>query len=271
MADWDKINEVGNVEDRRGSGAVVGGLGIVGTVLVLGLTLLGGGEVNVNQVLDTVSEIQQAQTAQQNPADLTDGYSEFAGKVLGSNNQIWVEEFANFRDQYKEPRLVLFRGSTNSGCGVATSQVGPHYCPVDETIYLDETFFDELTARLGAEGGEVAEAYVIAHEVGHHVQNLQGVFDRIDRRDNQASINVELQADCYAGLWAGDAQEQGIITRDEIGQAIDAAESVGDDRIQSKTTGQINPETWTHGSSEQRKSAFLQGFEADSSAECNFV
>lgn len=270
MANWDKITSSGNVEDRRGSAPVAGGLGTIGVILVLGFMLFGGGDTQqVEQLLSEVTANQPGATSEEFAGD--DSYEVFATKVLGSNNDLWREEFSARNRTYQVPRLVLFRGSTQSGCGFATSKVGPHYCPLDQTIYLDETFFDELQSRFGAKGGDVAEAYVIAHEVGHHVQNIVGTFDKVDRRDNSKSIGVELQADCYAGIWAGRVGSQGVLEKGEISEAVDAAEAVGDDRIQESVNGQINPETWTHGSSAERKMWFLQGYESGSPDICNTI
>ena len=160
-------------------------------------------------------------------------------------------------------------------CGTATSQVGPHYCPLDKTIYLDETFFDELTNRFGAQGGDVAEAYVIAHEVGHHAQNELGIMTQVyDMRESDpqgadsASVKLELQADCFAGLWAHSIKDIGVFEAGEIREAIDAAAAVGDDRIQEKVTGYVNPESWTHGSSAQRAEWFNRGYEEGQLAAC---
>ncbi len=168
---------------------------------------------------------------------------------------------------------MLFRTATQSGCGTATSDVGPHYCPADSTIYLDETFFEELQRRFGAEGGDVAEAYVISHEVGHHVQNELGIMDDIRSGSSGAaredSINLELQADCFAGVWANSVSQIGVIGPGEIKEAIDAAEAVGDDRIQKSVTGQVNPETWTHGSSVQRAQWFNAGYNTGKPADCD--
>jgi predicted metalloprotease len=193
----------------------------------------------------------------------------FVSTVLGSVNDTWENVFAQNNLTYEEPKLVLFRGSTQSSCGGAVDYVGPHYCPEDETIYLDETFFDELTTRLGAQGGDVAEAYVIAHEVGHHAQNELGIFDRAGS-SNEDSIRLELQADCFAGLWAYSIKDLGVLEQNEINEAIDAARSVGDDRIQAQTTGRVNPEKWTHGSSAQRTQAFNTGFSSGNLASCEF-
>ena len=174
---------------------------------------------------------------------------------------MWAKEFKKENKNYIPPKLVLFRTATESGCGPATSEVGPHYCPLDQTIYLDETFFDELTKRFGAKGGDVAQAYVIAHEVGHHAQNGLGIMDQMKNNPtNATSIKLEMQADCYAGLWANSIKDQGVLMPGEIGEAMDVAAAVGDDRIQKKVTGYINPETWTHGSSQQRVAWFNNGY-----------
>jgi predicted metalloprotease len=167
--------------------------------------------------------------------------------------------------------LVLFRGATNSGCGYASSQSGPHYCPTDQTIYLDETFFDELQARFGGSNGDVAQAYVLAHEAGHHAQNQLGIMDEVQASgyDNDLSVKLELQADCFAGLWAYSVKDLGVFEEGEIQEAISAAEAVGDDNIQSRTQGQVNPETWTHGSSAQRIDWFNRGFNSGQINSCN--
>jgi uncharacterized protein len=272
MADWDKIESMGNVDDRRGSTVAVAGLGTVGTVIVLGLMLFSGGgsSADVQQLLsDLQKNVQNAGQSSQGEFVDTKNYKAFASKVIGSNNQVWKTELAKENIRYQEPTLVLFRGATDSACGGATSDSGPHYCPGDEVIYLDETFFEELTTRFGAKGGEVAEAYVMAHEIGHHIQNQIGQFQKYDTRDNIISVKMELQADCFAGIWAGNLTSEGIISLSEIDQAIDAASAVGDDRIQKTTTGRVNPETWTHGSSAQRKTWFVKGYTDKNINSCN--
>ncbi len=234
----------------------IGGLGIIG--LLLYLFLGGGGGGSLDDVLGQLQDAQGASTGQ--TIELSQG-------------------------EHHPPTLVLFRGSTDSGCGGADSSVGPHYCPGDDpstpeqepgVIYLDETFFDAvLEHQLGATGGEVAEAYVIAHEVGHHAQNELGLTDQVIRlqqqdpsQANTLSVAMELQADCYAGVWAG-TLEGDVILPGELRQAIDAAQAVGDDRIQRKTTGMVNPETWTHGSAEERVSWFMKGHDTRDPNACN--
>ena len=179
MAYWDKIGSRGNVEDRRGLAPVVGGIGLTGVALLVIVNLLtGGSPVDIlNQLQNIPIETQQNYDASQFEGE--DEYEVFASTVLGSNNDMWEKIFATENRTYSPPRLVLFRTATESQCGTATSQIGPHYCPLDKTIYLDETFFDELTIRYGARGGDVAEAYVISHEIAHHAQNELGIMEKV--------------------------------------------------------------------------------------------
>lgn len=272
MALWDKLTSRGNVEDRRGLAPVVGGLGIGGVALYLLFSVLTGNEIHVGDVLGKLEQIQvqNQQTLTTEEFEGADTYEQFASTVLGSNNDWWKGVFQKNNQEYSEPRLVLFRTATQSDCGTATSHVGPHYCPLDQTIYLDETFFEELQNRFGAQGGDVAEAYVIAHEVGHHIQNMLGVLEKVhSSQDNELSIKTELQADCYAGLWAYSIKDLGIFEQGEIQEAIDAAAAVGDDRIQQKVTGYVNPESWTHGSSQDRVAWFTRGYDAGQVSACD--
>lgn len=269
MALWDKLSNRGNVQDRRGMRpAAIGGLSLTGLAVVLLLNVITGGDLTdiVSQIDTTAVQNQETDSSEFQGED---EYEVFASTVLGSNNTMWQEKFSQQNLSYTEPTLVLFRQATQSGCGTATSQVGPHYCPADSTIYLDETFFDELKNRLGAEGGDVAEAYVIAHEVAHHAQNELGTMDNLDSRSNADSIKIELQADCYAGMWANSIKDLQVLEPNEIKEAMDAAAAVGDDRIQEKVTGQINPEGWTHGSSEERVKWFTIGYETGSLSACD--
>lgn len=276
MALWDKITSSGNVEDRRADApTLMAGGGLVGIISlgVLLFSIFSGGSVDPNSLNQILSQLSQLQgtSSQVDTSKFAgdDSYQVFAEKVLGSSDETWSKIFLDSNKTYKKPKLVLFRQATQSGCGFATSSVGPHFCPADNTIYLDETFFDELTNRFGAKGGDVAQGYVIAHEVGHNVQNQLGVLDKSNSGDNQVSIATELQADCYAGIWAKSVSDQGVILPSEIGQAIDAAEAVGDDRIQQSVEGSIHPETWTHGSSAQRKTWFMNGYNSGAPSACN--
>lgn len=271
MADWGKILSTGNVEDRRGSplGLIGGGVGIVGVGVALLLSFLSGQPIDLNSVLGQLEQSAGQSSYTTRDFEGADDYEKFTSAVLGSNNDVWRNIFEQSGRTYEEPRLVLFRNATQSACGLATSDVGPHYCPLDQTIYVDETFYDELKTRFEAQGGDVAEAYVVAHEVGHHVQHQLGILDTSTTPSNEESIAIELQADCFAGIWAHSISSLGIFQPGEINEAIDAAAAVGDDRIQAKVQGQVTPETWTHGSSEQRVSWFNRGYQSGSPAQCN--
>lgn len=270
MALWDKISSRGNVEDRRdSSGIAIGGsAGALGLILVIALSFFGGGNIDPSSLQEVLNQFEGSGTVS-NTSDYAgeDAYEVFASKVVGSADDYWLNEFSVLGQTYKKPTLVLFRQATRSGCGYATSASGPHYCPADQTIYLDETFFDELKNQLGGSNGDVAQAYVITHEVGHHIQNLLGALEGIS--DSQSSIKAELQADCYAGLWAHSLSSEGVISQEEITQALSAASAVGDDRIQEKTTGRVEPENWTHGSSEQRVNAFNSGYQTGKFTSCD--
>ena len=274
MANWDKISSRGDVEDRRGMGNTArfgGGIGIVGLGIILLINYLNGGSVIdvLPEILNSTQQISNQQNI--NPKDFegADQYEVFTSTVLGSVNAMWAPIFSQNNENYTPPKLVLFRGGTDSACGGAFAESGPHYCPEDETIYLDETFFDELQQKFGANGGDVAEAYVIAHEVGHHVQKKLNILENSSTEQN--SIDIELQADCFAGLWAYSIKDRGVFLPGEIYEALDAAAAVGDDRVQKSTTGVINPETWTHGSSEERVGAFTAGYENGTLSSCKVL
>ena len=266
---------MGNVEDRRGlAGSAFAGGGIIAFLIVLGLNYFGISvpQSTVEEVIGQIESLQSTQVDEsQQPIEFRgeDDYEVFASKVLGSSDELWSDVFQKNNGTYEEPKLVLFRGATRSACGVATSQVGPHYCPYDTTIYLDETFFDELKKRFGGSSGEVAQAYVITHEVGHHVQNLLGLLDSNAQKSQEDSIRIELQADCYAGIWAHSQAKSGVFEEGEIEQAMSAAAAVGDDNIQQTIEGRVTPENWTHGSSEQRVGAFTAGYETGDPSRCS--
>lgn len=276
MANWKKIISRGNVEDRRSLTPVaVGGISVTGILLYFLFSYLTNGQVNIP--LDQLEEISVDNQQNQNVEEFegADSYEIFASTVLGSNNDMWTEVFNKENKFYTPPRLVLFRDATESACGVATSEVGPHYCSLDETIYLDETFFNELTRLNGSDVGDVAQAYIISHEVGHHAQNQLGILGTVNEEvqqnvdiANELSIKLELQADCFAGLWSSSIKNQNILLPGEISEAMDAAAAVGDDLIQEKVIGYINSESWTHGSSEQRVSWFTKGYESGALSSC---
>lgn len=271
MADWGKILSAGNVEDRRGSpmGLIGGGAGLLGVGIALLVSFLSGQPIDVGTVLSELQQSAGQSSLTSEEFQGQDDYEKFTATVLGSNNDVWRQIFEKSGRQYEEPRLVLFRNATQSGCGIATSDVGPHYCPLDSTIYIDETFYDVLKTQFDAQGGDVAEAYVLSHEVGHHVQHQLNLINTSSAPSGVDSINIELQADCFAGVWAHSVASLGVFQVGEINEAIDAAAAVGDDRIQTKVQGQVTPETWTHGSSEQRVSWFNKGYETGSPAQCN--
>ncbi|MDQ3093655.1 MAG: neutral zinc metallopeptidase [bacterium] len=287
MADWSKIGSRGSVDDRRGTakglGIAGGGMGLAVFAIITLFNIFNGGNIqlNPNDVLSTLNQVQVGQQDGEQAVEFKgeDDYETFASSVLGSNNDIWRSVFQQTGKTYNDPTLVLFRGGTNSACGFAASQVGPHYCPADQTIYLDETFFEELKTKYGGTDEDVAQAYVISHEVGHHVQNQLGIMSQVQSemqsssqtRANQLSVQLELQADCFAGVWANSIKDAGIFGPNEVLEAMKAAEAVGDDRIQQQTQGYITPETWTHGSSQERVDWFTRGWEAGQPSACNTI
>ncbi|MEP6909922.1 MAG: neutral zinc metallopeptidase [Actinomycetota bacterium] len=281
--------DTGQVTDARGrsmgGGLAVGGggLGIAGLVIYLLITLLSSSSnAGLGQLAplqdqrvgqgDTPGEISQACGTGQDANQRQD--CRIVG-VVNSVQKFWDGVFQRSAKQYTYVDTVFFTGQTQTGCGAASSEVGPFYCPQDKLVYIDLGFFDELQSRFGANPGPFAQAYVIAHEYGHHVQDLLGVLDGIrgDRQGPQSkAVRSELQADCYAGAWAANAVSTGLIeqlTQADINEGLDVAAAIGDDRIQQQTQGQVNPETWTHGSSEQRRRWFSRGYENSKPAACD--
>lgn len=278
---WRNLERSGNVDDRRGAsrGAVAGGIGGLGIIGVLLAIFLGGGGGGLGDALSGLGAGTSAPQTQEQPPEYQglDEVEDFVSAILGSTETVWNGVFADAGRTYEPAALVLFTGSTPSACGGATVQVGPHYCPLDKTIYIDRGFYEELERRFGAQGGDFAEAYVVAHEVAHHVQNELQIMDQVRSAQqsdpanaNDYSVSLELQADCLAGVWANYIFQLGnVLEQGDIEEALNAAAAVGDDRIQQATQGQINRETWTHGSSQQRVDWFTQGYQTGDATQCD--
>ena len=264
--------ESGNIEDVRGMGGrtiALGGGGL-GMLVVLVAALVCG--IDPRQLLDSgaldQSQTQQQQQRPQNQQQSNDEQKKFAASVLGSTEDVWSKILPQQAGRkYTNPKLVLFTDSIQSACGNASSSTGPFYCPGDQKLYLDFAFFRELKNDFNAPG-DFAQAYVIAHEVGHHIQNLLGTMDKVGG-DNRSSVALELQADCYAGVWSHYAQQQGLLEVGDVEEALRAAQAVGDDAIQKRTQGYVVPESFTHGSAQERMSWFSNGFKAGDMRQCN--
>lgn len=277
---WRDQGRSSNVEDRRGAGGggrtiALGGGGLV-TIIVLILACIFG--VDPSKFLDQTTSQTQAPQQQQQQRDTNaspDDNKAFASAVLKSTEDTWNGIFRKNGLQYREPKLVLFTNQVSSACGYASAAMGPFYCPGDQKLYLDFAFFDELKREFKAPG-DFAQAYVIAHEVGHHVQNLLGTMDKVTQAQqrsgqtqaNRLSVALELQADCFAGIWAAEAQKKGLVESGDAEEAIRAAASVGDDMIQKRTQGYVVPESFTHGSARERVTWFTRGFETGDVKQC---
>ena len=283
---WQGRKQSDNIEDRRGSGSGGGrfpggrgGMGFGGLIVVLigyfvfGVDLTGmvsGNSAPTAQVATQQSAGPVKQTGEE--AQLR----ELSGVVLASTEEAWAGYFQKHGATYREPKMVLYRGATSTACGTGQSAMGPFYCPADEKVYLDLAFYDDMKNQLGAEG-DFAFAYVIAHEVGHHVQNLLGINQQVSqaqrsgskKQANQLSVALELQADCFAGVWGQHVQKQGLLEIGDVEKAMNAAAAVGDDRLQQQATGRVVPDSFTHGSSEQRMQWFNRGFQSGDPAQCN--
>ena len=286
---WEGNRQSDNVEDRRdgggggggGGGGLIGGRGIgVGTIVI---ALVGGWIFGINPmtILGLLSgggaptaQVQQA-PAHKPPAD--DRLAGFVSTVLADTEDVWKDIFTKGGARYQEPRLVLFRGATPTACGAGQAAMGPFYCPADQKVYIDLGFYETLRKQLGAPG-EFAQAYVIAHEVGHHVQNLMGISGKVDEarrratpaQANAMSVRLELQADCFAGVWANHAQTaRQILERGDIESAMNAAAKIGDDALQKQSQGRVVPESFTHGTSAQRTNWFNTGLKTGSVKACD--
>ena len=274
MVQFGDQQESSNIEDRRGvSAGGVAGIGGVGAIVLVLLGLLFG--VDPSFLLANMPQTAPPQATGRPQAE--DPQRRFVGQVLGSTEEVWTRLFASIGKRYQKPVLVLFSGSVSSACGMAQAATGPFFCPADRKLYLDMSFFQEMQTRLGA-GGAFPRAYVIAHEVGHHVQNLLGTMDQVAAvraRGNKAQtraagINLELQADCYAGVWARQADaSRNILEKGDIEAGLNAAAAIGDDRLQMRARGYVVPDSFTHGTSAQRATWLRRGLDSGNPADCN--
>lgn len=269
---WGDQRQSTNIEDRRGLGGrgiAVGGGGLGVVILAIAIYLCGG---DPSQLLENLpSQTQQQPTASNRSAQPADQNRQFVGAIMGNLEDAWRQILPQqSRVRYQDPKLVLFSGQVSSACGYAGEATGPFYCPGDYQLYLDFAFFDELRREFKAPG-DFAQAYVIAHEFGHHIQNLTGMMERVQRQgqNNRLSVALELQADCYAGVWANFAQKQGRVEAGDAEEAIRAASAVGDDIIQKRTQGYVVPDSFTHGSAQQRMQWFAKGMQGGDMRQCN--
>lgn len=300
---WRGRQQSSNIEDRRGQtggggmggnpfgrggggmriptgGRSGGGIGgIIGIVVILGIIWLATG-TNPLDVLTGESSSPSTQTSRSSasmPANATgDDLREFVGVVIKETEDLWTEQFAKSGQTYPSPKVVLFTNSVNTACGAADARTGPFYCPGDQKVYIDLTFYDQLRDEFGAPG-DFAQAYVLAHEVGHHVQNITGVLPEFNRRRqalsqtdaNAYSVRIELQADCYAGVWANYAGQQNLVEAGDFEEALNAADQIGDDTLQKRMQGYAVPKTFNHGTSAQRKTWFERGYRSGQPSSCD--
>jgi uncharacterized protein len=280
-----------HVRDLRGRSAALGGKGLaiggagIGGLVILLLTMLlgGGGGGGLGDIIGQLPEaVPQAPSGQLGPEDAAGApppteESEFVEFLAEDVQAVWADEFARSGERYEYALVTLFTDQVQTGCGLASSAVGPFYCPADSGVYIDLAFYDELRARFGAPG-DFAQAYVIAHEFGHHVQNLLGISDEVRREQqsagsqeeaNEWSVKLELQADCFAGVWAHTVYARGDLEAGDIDEGLTAAAAVGDDRIQEQAGMDVDPEQWTHGSAEQRQTWFDRGYESGQPEDCD--
>ena len=278
----DDEQESSNIEDRRGMrmpGGRAGGVGIGTIILALAASYFLG--IDPATVIGVATQMQGGGEVQEMPAGrppADDETARFVSKVLGSTERIWQEQFQRAGRQYQEPKLILFSGATPTACGTGQTAMGPFYCPLDSKVYIDLAFFDELKRRFGAPG-DFAQAYVIAHEVGHHVQHVLGISDKVreaqqgagnEAQANALSVRLELQADCLAGVWAAQANDaRQILEAGDVEEALAAATAIGDDRLQKQASGHVVPDAFTHGTSAQRVRWFKRGIESGDMNQCN--
>ena len=276
--EWRGRRQSTNIEDRRGRVGMArpAGVGGIGVIIVLLVGIFFG--VDLTPLLGPGGGPMVTQQAPSGPNRIDDEAEDFVSVVLAETEDVWGQMFAASNLQYHDPKLVLFSGATGSACGAAQSAMGPFYCPNDQTVYLDTDFFRVMQQQLGSRG-EFARAYVIAHEIGHHVQDELGLLEQVnaqrsrsgERRSNALSVRVELQADCYAGIWANAAQQRLQLTDDDIRSALDTAAKIGDDALQKAAGGRVVPDSFTHGTSEQRQTWFYNGYRSGDPDRCDTI
>ncbi|KKB85964.1 hypothetical protein VW29_05005 [Devosia limi DSM 17137] len=295
---WRGRERSSNIEDRRGQGGGLGGLGgspfgrsggmriptggrsggvggMIGIIVVLGIIWMVTGQSPLDMLAGGAPSTSSASSTQL-PAEGQDELTDFVGVVIKETETMWGEVFAASGQDYPEPTVVLFSGQVNTACGAADSSTGPFYCPGDQKVYIDLSFYDQLRRQFGAPG-DFAQAYVLAHEVGHHVQNLTGVLPEFNRRRqamgqdeaNAYSVRIELQADCYAGVWANYAGQQNLVENGDFEEALNAADQIGDDTLQKRMQGFAVPKTFNHGTSAQRKTWFERGYRTGDVNQCD--
>ena len=284
---WQGRRESDNVEDRRGdSTGSSGGLGSGGfrvprgkggLILLVVVLVAGYYGVDLTPLLNGEAPVGQTQTQSQQVNSPEDNQmAKFTSVILASTEDTWSQLFQKMGKQYQDPKLVLYRGATRTGCGTGQSVMGPFYCPADKTVYIDLSFYQEMKDKLGADG-DFAQGYVVAHEVGHHVQNLLGIEPKIRQmqqgaskaEQNRLSVKMELQADCFAGVWGHYMQNQQVLEQGDLEEALNAAQAIGDDRLQQQSQGRVIPDSFTHGTSEQRYTWFKRGFDSGNPNSCN--
>ncbi|MFY9994636.1 MAG: neutral zinc metallopeptidase [Leclercia sp.] len=281
---WQGRRESDNVEDRRsGGGPSMGGGpgfrlpgGKGGIILLLVVVVAGYYGVDLSGLLTGQPMQQQQQQTQRSISPNEDEAAKFTSVVLATTEDTWGQLFDKMGRAYQQPKLVMYRGATRTGCGTGQSVMGPFYCPADTTVYIDLSFYDDMKRKLGADG-DFAQGYVIAHEVGHHVQKLLGIEPKVrqlqqnasEAEVNALSVRMELQADCFAGVWGHSMQQQGVLEAGDLEEALNAAHAIGDDRLQQQSQGRVVPDSFTHGTSEQRYQWFKRGFDGGDPAQCN--
>ena len=281
---WQGRRESDNVEDRRGqSGSPMGGgggfrlpSGKGGIVLLIIVLVAGYYGVDLTGMLTGEPVTQQQTTTQRSISPQDEEAAKFTKVILADPEDTWGAIFKDMGRQYAQPKLVMYRGATRTACGTGQSVMGPFYCPADSTVYIDLSFYDEMQSKLGA-GGDFAQGYVIAHEVGHHVQKLLGIESKVRQLQqnasqaeaNRLSVKMELQADCFAGVWGYNMQKQDYMETGDLQEALNAAEAIGDDRLQQQSQGRVVPDSFTHGTSQQRYTWFKRGFDSGDPAQCN--